>query len=272
MGTFTYNHSFFEDQKGVSSNSARQVVPFVISLVHPSSVLDLGCGVGTWLAVFLEHKVEDVVGVDGDYVDPSEMMIPPSRFVAADLAHRVELGRQFDLVISLEVAEHLPASSSESFVETLTTHGKVVLFSAAVPGQGGTNHINEQWPAYWKRLFEAREYLLVDCLRDRFWNNQEIVSCYRQNMMLYVDRTRLAGDPKLLQEYDRGKDRPLAVVHPALFEAVLKRRPGLRELARGLPYAVSQTIRIRARRAAAVFLGRTQKVRVDRTGPPRPFG
>lgn len=190
-------------------------------------------------------------------------MILASQFVAADLAHGVELGRQFDLVISLEVAEHLPPSSSESFVETLTTHGKVVLFSAAVPGQGGVNHINEQWPAYWKRLFEAREFLLVDCLRDRFWNNQEISPCYRQNIMLYVDRTRLAGDPKMLQEYDRGKDRPLAVVHPALLEEVLKRTPGLRELARGLPYAVSQTIRIRARRAAAVLLGRTQKVRID---------
>lgn len=243
-----YDASFYEDQKGGSFSTAREVIPVLISLVQPRSVLDVGCGVGSWLAAFMEHKIDDVAGVDGDYVDRDQMMIPASRFMGVDLRSKIDLKRQFDLVMSLEVAEHLPTSCSESFVETLTTHGKVVLFSAAIPGQGGTNHINEQWPAYWQSLFEARGYVLVDCLRDRFWDNRKVGACYRQNMMLYVERSRLSADPELVREFERAKNLPLSVVHPEVFSAVLSRPPSLRELLRALPHALSESIRLRAKR------------------------
>lgn len=169
-----YDSSFFEGLKDESLRSAREVVTYLISLIQPLSVLGVGCGVGTWLAAFLAQHIEDIVGMDGAYVDRNQTMIPASRFVAADLKHQTDLRRQFDLDVTLEVAEYIPAASSETFVDTLIQHGKVILFSAAFPGQRGTNHINDQWPQYWKRLFEARDYKLVNCLRRRFWDNEGI--------------------------------------------------------------------------------------------------
>jgi SAM-dependent methyltransferase len=249
-----YDSLFYEDQKGGSYNSAQQVVPYLIRFLQPASILDVGCGVGTWLKVFLEHKVEDVVGVDGEYVDRSQLLIPSEKFVVADLTQGLDLKRQFDLVVSLEVAEHLPTASSSLLVETLAAHGRVVMFSAAVPGQGGTDHINEQWPDYWKRLFEARGYSLVDCLRAKFWNDKKIVPTYRQNMVLYVDRNWLAGKPELQEEYERGRNFPLPLVHPDVFAEVLNRPPGLRKLLQALPHAISETVRIRVGRLAGRVL------------------
>jgi 2-polyprenyl-3-methyl-5-hydroxy-6-metoxy-1,4-benzoquinol methylase len=65
------------------------------------------------------------------------------------LIQPLDLEKEFDLVVSLEVAEHLPASAADQFVNTLVKHGKKILFSAAIPGQGGQDHLNEQWPDYW---------------------------------------------------------------------------------------------------------------------------
>src|SRR5438046_10610902 len=99
-----------------------------MKLTQPTSVVDLGCGIGTWLAVFAEHNVGDYVGIDGDYVDRSQLLIPPERFLSGDLSEPVELNRRFDLAVSLEVAEHLPAASARVLVASLTGLPPVVLF------------------------------------------------------------------------------------------------------------------------------------------------
>lgn len=92
--------------------------------------------VGTWLSVFREKGVKDIVGIDGDYVDQNMLHIPEGAFIALDLTQPIKLNREFDLVVSLEVAEHLPIECAETFVETLTSLGAVILFSAAIPFQG----------------------------------------------------------------------------------------------------------------------------------------
>jgi 2-polyprenyl-3-methyl-5-hydroxy-6-metoxy-1,4-benzoquinol methylase len=119
------------------------------------------------LAIWLQHGAKDVLGVDGPYVDQSRLHIPTSQFLASDLAYPLKLERQFDLVQSLEVAEHLPEQASEQFVDSLVRHGRLVLFSAATPGQGGENHINEQPWEYWRAKFAARNFELFDFLRPR---------------------------------------------------------------------------------------------------------
>ena len=162
--------------------SAKTVVPHVISLCHAQSVGDFGCGVGSWVRACQECEIADVTGIDGDYVDERLLMIPRARFVKADLTRPLDLGRRFDLVISLEVAEHLPPNAAGIFVDTLTRHGSVILFSAAVPGQGGVRHVNEQWGQYWSSTFAARGYACVDCLRDIFWDKRSVDWWYRQNM------------------------------------------------------------------------------------------
>jgi hypothetical protein len=71
------------------------------------------------------------LGYDGPHVTP--LCIPKDRFAAVDLRQPLPADRKFDLAISGEVAEHLPAT----LVGTLTSVSDVVLFSAAIPGQGG---------------------------------------------------------------------------------------------------------------------------------------
>jgi SAM-dependent methyltransferase len=218
----TYDRGFYDDQMGGSYRSASVIVPMVLEHVPASSVCDIGCGAGTWLCVFLKNGVREVVGVDGAYVPPDYLRIPQASFRAADLRNAFDLGRTFDLAVSLEVAEHLPAIRAENFVATLTRLAPVVLFSAAIPNQGGTDHVNEQWPDYWERLFAARGYVAIDAIRPAVWENDDVEWWYRQNTLLYVDGERLASYPRL-QAICSGPQWPRRIVHPVQFEKVRRR-------------------------------------------------
>jgi SAM-dependent methyltransferase len=237
-----YDRDFYLDQKTGSRLSADQVLPIVLAMINPRSVIDIGCGVGTWLAAALTQGVLDVVGVDGAYVDRDLLEIPETRFFTGDLATKIDLGRTFDLVISLEVAEHLPAQAAEIFIDNLVRHGPVVLFSAAVPCGGGTGHVNEQWPAYWAERFEKRGYVAIDCLRELIWNNQKIEWWYRQNAILYVRSEYMASQPRLAAEYGRRGGVPMALVHPELFQAMREPPLSLRDMAKNFPEAIKRNI------------------------------
>lgn len=233
-----YDTQFFQNQV-TGSPRVSGVVRFLCSLLTPKSVVDVGCGVGAWLSAFRDCQIEDVLGLDGDYVDRSLLLIPPDRFQVADLTNNIRLGRRFDLVVSLEVAEHLPAGRAAQFVSDLVALGDVILFSAAIPGQGGTNHLNEQWPEYWQRLFEDRGYKLVDCLRARFWHDPAVPGCYKQNMVLYVAADRLYTSPALQAECNRETPFPLSAVHPDVFHGIAQ-PPSLRPLLQAIPRAAIQ--------------------------------
>src|SRR5271154_6290276 len=96
--------------------------------------------------------------LDGTYVDASKLLIDKAYFSAVDLRKPLSIDGHFDLALCLEVAEHLPVQRATNLVKTLTTAAQVVLFSAGIPGQGGTGHVNEQWPKYWRQLFEAEGF------------------------------------------------------------------------------------------------------------------
>src|SRR5215204_4952574 len=106
-----YGVRFYNDQRSGSLRSAQVIVPLVTALIRPRSVVDVGCGIGTWLKVFSEAGVEDYLGLDGDYVTRDQLLIEPMHFQAADLANPPKLERTFDLAVCLEVGEHLPAKS-----------------------------------------------------------------------------------------------------------------------------------------------------------------
>ena len=143
----TYGRRFFAKQATKSLESARVIVPIVTELLGEcSSVLDVGCGVGSWLSAWRDAGVGDVMGLDGDYVQGLELVVPTECFSICDLTVPVDLGRRYDLVESVEVAEHLPIESADAFVASLTRHSDAVLFSAALPGQSGKGHLNEQLP------------------------------------------------------------------------------------------------------------------------------
>lgn len=194
--------------------SAREIVPLVMEFVRPASVVDVGCGSGAWLSVFQEQGVGDVCGVDADWVDRDSLLFPPDRFIAADLEKPLQLDRRFDLVVSLEVAEHLIPESAQSFVDSLVRLGPVLLFSAAVPFQGGTNHFNEQWPGYWAAYFAQRGYVDIDCLRHSIWDNERVEWWYAQNVLFFVRKDRLALYPALQAKHQPDAPRPLSLVHP----------------------------------------------------------
>jgi SAM-dependent methyltransferase len=242
-----YVSEFFRLQFDWAEHSAEAVIPVVMELVAPRSVIDVGCGTGTWLATFARHGVSDFFGIDAPWVPLDRLEIPRTSFRAHDLSQPLDLGRQFDVAMCLEVGEHLPDSAANGLVELLTSLAPVVVFSAAIPGQGGTAHINEQWPDYWVNRFIRKNYLLVDCLRWRFWNDARVESCYAQNIRLLVRSDVLAGNERLEREQRLGQTFPLAAVHPGVYDQARSEAVPLRRLVRQLPGAIRRAGRRRLR-------------------------
>lgn len=210
----SYSEAFYDAQQQGSRHSAAVVVPLVLEAFPVRSVIDVGCGVGGWLAEFRRRGVEDVLGVDGDYVPRDALKIPVDRFEARDLRRYAGPERRFDLACSLEVAEHLPAEVADGFVAALVRAAPVVLFSAAVPGQGGTSHVNEQWQSYWFARFAAHGYACLDLVRPRVFEDDRVEWWYRQNALVFCEPQRhpeSAAAISTAYELDR--------VHPALLAA-----------------------------------------------------
>lgn len=191
-----YDEQFYSSSAAdLGRTSAAAVAGMVHEIVRPSSMVDFGCGNGAWVKAFAELGVDDHTGIDGPWVDREWLEFDAGRFQERDLAAGVSLDRTFDLAMSVEVAEHLPGASADRFVATLTEAAPVVLFSAAIPFQGGTGHVNEQWPAYWAAKFEDRGYVAVDALRPKIWERDDIAYYYRQNITFFVRRDVLGQYP-----------------------------------------------------------------------------
>lgn len=202
---------YFHDETTHNVNAPNEVVPHLMQMFKPLSVLDVGCGIGTWLNVFLKNGVTEVHGIDGDFVDRKLLYqyINPEQFSAMDLIFEFDLKKSFDLVICLEVAEHLPASSANGFISSLCRHSDTIVFSAAVPWQGGQNHINEQWKDYWINLFNEKGFTAYDLLRPLIWNNKKVEWWYKQNILVFSK-----NDLSLLYPE---KYPVLEIIHPDLF-------------------------------------------------------
>jgi SAM-dependent methyltransferase len=192
---YNYDSKFFATADRSAANSADAIIELLVRFLSIKSVLDLGCGRGLWLSKWLARGIEEAVGVDGPYVDAGSLYIPRNAFVPRDLSTQLSLGRRFDLVQSLEVAEHLDAKAADEFVDNLVRHGGLVLFSAAIPGQGGECHINEQPLDYWRSRFLAHGYEAFDFVRPQIKNNRKISYWYRNNILLYVHRSLIDSLP-----------------------------------------------------------------------------
>jgi len=215
--TTSYSRSFFEQGSDLTSQGARAIVPLLIGWIHPVSVVDIGCALGQWLEAFQREGVGTILGIDGDYVDRALLRIPSQCFEPRDLSRPFRETRKFDLAICLEVAEHLPAGSGDDLVQGLTAMSPAVLFSAAVPEQGGVGHINEQWPSYWIERFGKQGFVAVDCVRPRIWNDASVAWWYAQNALLYVREDSLKNYPALLTEPRAGAIGPVDLVHPRMY-------------------------------------------------------
>ncbi len=193
--THVYSDTFFDYIDAGARRSAQGVLNLIGPWLRPTSVLDLGSGRGVWLDEWHKVGAAEVLGVDGHYVDRSQLAVPQDSFLAADLTAPVDTGRRFDLAQSLEVGEHLPATAAATLVDSLTRASDRVLFSAAVKGQGGEFHVNEQPLSYWQALFAERGYRAYDCLRPHLKGDRTIEPWYRYNSILFVNAAGTIGLP-----------------------------------------------------------------------------
>ena len=199
--------------------AAGAIVPLLTGFCAPQSVLDVGCGAGAMLATFAAAGLVDLVGLDDDAVDAGVFCCDPTFITRVDLAQPFDLGRRFDLVVSLEVAEHLSKDHARAFVASLVRHGDVILFSAAIPGQGGVNHVNEQWQSWWAEIFGSMGFRCLDVIRPVIWNEAAMPIWYKQNAFLYVKEG--VATPVVPAE-----PWPLDLAYPLIVDRPLRLRVG----------------------------------------------
>lgn len=246
-----YDRVFFEQLRAGAARSAEVILPLVLECLTVQSAVDVGCGDGTWLVVLQKLGVEDFLGIDGGYVNENLLQFPRDRFYAFDLTKQIALNRKFDLAISLEVAEHLPAECAADFVDSLTRLAPAVLFSAAIPLQGGNHHVNEQWPDKWAELFKQHNYLPLDLIRKQVWQNDGVEWWYAQNMLLFAHSDLIRNNPVLRNEFEHTNLGQLCLVHPRKYLEIATQPPppaqpsGVKEASRLLFVCLRNAIRKR---------------------------
>jgi SAM-dependent methyltransferase len=197
-----YNHS--ENKHTIKGAKAALLAIFGDKI--PKSVLDVGCGIGTWLKACQELGAKEIYGIDGVKISDHQLLIEKDKFRVVDITKPINLRRKYDLVLCLEVGEHLPKKYSNTIIKNLTLHGNTILFSAACPGQGGQNHVNCQWPSFWQNKFNLFGFACFDIIREKIWNNQKIEAWYRQNLFIAKKSRRAGNEPRIN-----------ALIHPEIF-------------------------------------------------------
>jgi hypothetical protein len=209
-----YTSEYFEEISKNSLQSAKVIIPVILRYFTPKSIIDIGCGIAAWLSAWQQYGVNDILGIDGNYINSDQLLINKDNFLAAELETYFKTNRQFDLVMSLEVAEHIKPEFASNFIRTLCSSGDIVLFSAAIPNQGGVLHYNEQYPQYWIDKFKESGFLPYDCIRKEIWENDSIDVNYRQNMLFFINKEKSESYPLITKE----NNIVLPLVHPLHFE------------------------------------------------------
>jgi SAM-dependent methyltransferase len=202
-----YDHS----RNGHALPGPQAALSLIFPENKPISLLDVGCGTGTWLRAAKDVGINDLFGIDGVEVSPEHLHVPKELIRHHDLTLPLDLGRTFEAVLCLEVAEHLDANCAETLIDALVKHGEVIYFSAACPRQIGQHHVNCQWPDYWQRLFNDRGFACEDSLRWKLWDDPRIEPWYKQNIFVARRAPKYAGH----------EPRIMGIVHPEIFATTI---------------------------------------------------
>ena len=126
------------------------------------SVLEAGCA-GGWFTEELVRRGIDVVALEGTHVGYDKTIargVPASRVIRHDLRLPLSLGREFDMALCTEVAEHIECPFSSQLVQNLVNHSQLVWFSFEEPSTNDAHyhHCNEQPEPFWVNLFRFYGY------------------------------------------------------------------------------------------------------------------
>ena len=214
-----YDEQFWGPKRGnYNYRSAKIILPMIFKYYKPNSMIDIGCGLGTWLSAALELGVENLQGIDCNEISEDFLLVPRKYISIDDLeTHENKENKKYDIAVSVEVAEHLNNSASEHFIKMLISYSKVIIFSAGIPYQDGEHHINCQHPQFWYAIFNKYEYVCFD-FRDKLMNLwEEINPCYSQNLLLYVHKD-LAH---IFENIFNITNKPIFFYHPAYVDIIV---------------------------------------------------
>jgi SAM-dependent methyltransferase len=226
-------YGYSPERAGVTSvtRSAEVVVPMVVRVFRPQRVLDVGCGTGDWLSEFRRHGAAHIAGFDGDWVPRSGLKMPAEAFHAVSFDGPLPPCERFDLALCLEVAEHVEQEVALKLVDYLCASADVVLWSAAIPGQGGYGHINERYQGFWVDQFGTRGFEAFDLIRPHVWMDERVSWWYRQNLLVFASAQgrrlhSLTAHPFVA-----------SLVHPYLYDRARNpRNYSLRQILNSIPY------------------------------------
>lgn len=218
-GEQLYNGGYYSNRDDRTRYSAELILSRVLDVLpHVCSAIDMGCGVGTWLSVAQAKGVDRVDGYDGPWVTRENLEISADSFHENNLADQLAITRDYDLGISLEVFEHIPAKAADELLEQLSAHCRFLLFGAAIPQQGGTGHVNERPQSYWHRVICDQGFVAYDLIRPAIWSDPRIPYWYKQNPLLYVRSEEVSALPESVAPYRVGEQTLLDVIHPGLLD------------------------------------------------------
>ncbi len=218
-GEKLYSGSYYSNRNDRTRYSAELILSRVLDVLpRVNSAIDIGCGVGTWLAVAQASGVKDIAGYDGPWVTRENLEILDECFHESNLAEQPALTRDYDLGISLEVFEHIPTNAADKLLERLLARCRFLLFGAAIPQQGGTGHINEKPQSYWYQMICDHGFVAYDLIRPEVWSDTRIPYWYKQNLLLYVRNEEVAALPDSITPYRVGEHTLLDVIHPGLLD------------------------------------------------------
>ena len=197
---------FEQKNTDIKNLSAEKVVNIIFDLFKPKSVIDVGCGTGLLLKHF-QKKGSTIMGYEGKWINNEliEENIPKSVVNIIDFENLEKINIiKHDLCLCLEVAEHVSSDHAENFFNFISQHSNIIIFSAAIPNQGGFNHVNEQWSDYWDSKFLELGYVKYDILRPILWNEGLITWPHKQNMVVYLHESEnnLSQTLKLMKSND----------------------------------------------------------------------
>lgn len=183
-----YSEEYFANAiDGGAAKSAPIIAADLIEAIHPRSVVDVGCGTGQLLMAFRDQQVPG----RGLEFAPAGIKICKSRGLDVqrfDIEHDQPVDWRADLVVSTEVAEHLPPHAADRYVDLLCGIAATVFITAAIPGSTGTDHVNEQPNSYWIEKFSRRGYQFMEDQSHRWrreWKAKNVQDWYYASAMLF---------------------------------------------------------------------------------------